>query len=432
MSRSSLIREAKRREGRERALEAELRAAGVSSERELYELNRNVRPGELPIHGNATTFNMNEMLLDLIFESEYFESLRGAATFDDIADAVQRHCRHAEPWARGAGREPSSLFCILVKAFTLRLTENEVGRLLASNASPWFCCLGMLYLRYTAPPGDLWSWFEPLLQDDRSFRPSEAQSSETTIGAYARRLLTDMRYFGTMLPRIPLKYERRIKMLLLLRKQRAQREERHRPLLSSLTEGAAARAIYADGETDPQWHDVEILRVIPSAENGTGLDADSSTRSPPSGAEDGAPPHSSAKSRNNDIGAENNAPPRFSVRFTEYGNVEELPLSEVTLPGHEDGVDRGGRAPGGAAEPIDEAERERRERLRDAQFFEDRGYMRRSKKRRRDAGEGEEAQRRETSAARREKRSALDLTQSLLKQIMREERSSAAAGRRRL
>ena len=44
----------------------------------------------------------------------------------------------AEPWATGtAARTPSTLFCLLMKFFTMRLTKKQMDGLLRHPDSPW-------------------------------------------------------------------------------------------------------------------------------------------------------------------------------------------------------------------------------------------------------------------------------------------------------
>ena len=65
---------------------------------------------------------------------------------------------------------------------------------------------------------------------------------------------TDMQYYGTPLPRIPVPIERKIKVFL-------PRQER-----GLFCVGAKARAIYGDEENEPAWYEA----VIDSIEEGEG------------------------------------------------------------------------------------------------------------------------------------------------------------------
>ena len=130
---------------------------------------------------------------------------------------------HVEPWQTGTTRVPSTAFCLLMKFFLMRLTTKQMKGLLNTGDCSHVRAIGFLYLRYTCPPKDLYGWFEPYLEDPEEFHPSSDTSITLTIGAYLINLLTDMHYYNTTLPRIPVPIERRIKVMLLLLGEKQER-----------------------------------------------------------------------------------------------------------------------------------------------------------------------------------------------------------------
>ncbi|CAM9550565.1 unnamed protein product, partial [Heterosigma akashiwo] len=44
-----------------------------------------------------------------------------------------------------------------------------------------------------------------------------------TVGQFVHKIITDMQYYGTMLPRIPVPIERKMKVLLLLHEEKNKR-----------------------------------------------------------------------------------------------------------------------------------------------------------------------------------------------------------------
>jgi pre-mRNA-splicing factor 38B len=112
-----------------------------------------------------------------------------------------------------------------MKLFTMRLTAKQMDELINDTDSPLIRCLGFLYLRYTCPPKDLWMWFEPYLEDDEKVHPCSDPDVSTTIGEYCTSLLTELKYYNTPLPRIPVLIERKIKVMLLLLEQKQQRRK---------------------------------------------------------------------------------------------------------------------------------------------------------------------------------------------------------------
>merc|ERR1711975_210383 len=66
--------------------------------------------------------------------------------------------------------------------------------------------IGFLYLRYICKPKDLWTWFEPYLNDSDKFNPSPVGTpgmKEVTIGEFVRDIVLTHNYFETLLPRFP-------------------------------------------------------------------------------------------------------------------------------------------------------------------------------------------------------------------------------------
>lgn len=174
--------------------------------------------------------------------------------------------------------------------------------------SPYIRCIGFLYLRYASEPAKIWDWFEPYLYDEEPVQV-EAQSKshrnnkpESTVGDYVRSLLTEMEYYGTLLPRLPVAIERDLKVKLLQAEQiekRAKLHFRDTTKMGYLQRiGNPIRALYGDEENPTTWYDGVIDRVI-WRDDSTGLQL---------------------------------SRPKFMVTFPEYGNTEVVSLGEVDLP----------------------------------------------------------------------------------------------------
>jgi len=142
---------------------------------------------KLQFHGNERTMNLNPLILTNIQGSPYFKvELFGVKTFHEVVDEIYYKVDHLEPWATGsrktAGRSQtgmcggvrgvsaggivSSAYCLLYKLYTLKLTKKQVMGLINHCDSPYIRGLGFMFLRYTLPPGSLWDWFEPYLEDE--------------------------------------------------------------------------------------------------------------------------------------------------------------------------------------------------------------------------------------------------------------------------
>ncbi|RKP22854.1 PRP38 family-domain-containing protein [Syncephalis pseudoplumigaleata] len=110
------------------------------------------------------------------------------------------------------GTTPSSAFCLLYKLWTLRLSVRQVSGLLNHTDSPYIRGIGCLYVRYIAKPSTIWDWLADYLDDEEELETRGGGPPQTiTIGAMCRTLLTQQKWCGTMLPRIPVAVARDIK-----------------------------------------------------------------------------------------------------------------------------------------------------------------------------------------------------------------------------
>ncbi|KAF0695437.1 Aste57867_13725 [Aphanomyces stellatus] len=222
---------------------------------------RHMKENELPLHGNQTTYNFNKLLFDNIMNSDYFRKLYDLRTYHEVVDEIFYRVDHAEPWAAGTSRIPSTCFCLLLKFCTMRLTVNQMQGLLKHVDSPYIRCVGFLYLRYTCDPEALWGWYAPYLDDDEEFNASSNDKIITTMGAWVRSLLEDINYFNTILPRIPKKIQDGYKVNLLLHEQKKKRETENQDIAHLLVKGTKIKALYADEVNAPSMYDAVIDEV---------------------------------------------------------------------------------------------------------------------------------------------------------------------------
>jgi len=132
-----------------------------------------------------------------------------------------------EPFSSGHVGVPSTAFCLLYRLLTMRSTEKQMHSMLEHLDSPYIRCIGFLYLRFSSDPAKLMDWFKPYVYDTEEFAASAAKGARTiTIGEYVRSLITDLDYYGTMLPRIPVPTQRTFKVKLLQEEQNQSRAKR--------------------------------------------------------------------------------------------------------------------------------------------------------------------------------------------------------------
>ncbi|OBZ89862.1 hypothetical protein A0J61_02098 [Choanephora cucurbitarum] len=110
--------------------------------------------------------------------------------------------------------------------WTLRLTIKQIENLIDHVDSPYIRAIGFLYLRYVCAPAQLWDWFQYYLEDDEVVQISSGQNpTKITIGKLCRMLITEPKFQGTMLPRIPVPIARDLEKKL----QGYDREHRTQP-----------------------------------------------------------------------------------------------------------------------------------------------------------------------------------------------------------
>ncbi|CAG8799961.1 25936_t:CDS:2, partial [Gigaspora margarita] len=155
-------------------------------------------------------------------------------TYHEVIDEIYNHVESLEPFLKGT--TASTAFCLLYKLWTLRLTVKQVTGLIEHTDSPHIRALGFLYLRYVCKPANLWEWFEGYLEDEEQVqiqggpRPVSMYDLKTyvsnntflkirTIGKMCRQLLTEQKWLGTILPRIPVPIARDIEQKIKERLQ---------------------------------------------------------------------------------------------------------------------------------------------------------------------------------------------------------------------
>lgn len=204
-----------------------------------------------------------------------------------------------DAWAPAGNKHPSIALMVLYRLMVLRLTSKQLQQLLNASDAPFLRALGLLYLRFTSPPADLWAWFEPILEttENASFSPGLNQMQQTSLSAYAKALLVEPRYYGTLLPRLPVKVNEDLQVkLALIDKDRA-RAKANESQAHLLVRGAKVRARYP---ADEKWYAATV---------------------------DG-PDHSAGKGGS---AAANCVASRYWITYDEFGDSESISLGRIDL-----------------------------------------------------------------------------------------------------
>ncbi|EGD75962.1 hypothetical protein PTSG_00670 [Salpingoeca rosetta] len=127
-------------------------------------------------------------------------------TFEDIVDEIYTFVDHLEPIILSPQNSPSTAFCLLYRLFCLRLNEAQLDTLVTHKDSVYIRAIGFLYLRYTADPETLWTWFSDYIDDPEPVKVKMAAAApQMPLGEYLRMLITELQYLHPVcrLPRIP-------------------------------------------------------------------------------------------------------------------------------------------------------------------------------------------------------------------------------------
>ncbi|KAI8580721.1 hypothetical protein K450DRAFT_235635, partial [Umbelopsis ramanniana AG] len=164
---------------------------------------------KLETWGNETNMNFNPIIYQNILASPYFKSLYDKKTYHEIVDEIYNEVYNLEPFVKGT--TASTAFCLLFKLWTQRLTVKQLEGLIDHTDSPYIRGVGFLYLRYVCAPKQLWDWLGPYIDDEEEIDMTHGtKPTKSTIGKLCRHLLTDIKFYGTMLPRIPVPIARDI------------------------------------------------------------------------------------------------------------------------------------------------------------------------------------------------------------------------------
>uniref|UniRef100_A0A7S0L3S2 Pre-mRNA-splicing factor 38 n=1 Tax=Coccolithus braarudii TaxID=221442 RepID=A0A7S0L3S2_9EUKA len=167
--------------------------------------------------------NLNSMLIENIRSHDYFKGLAELKTFEEVVDQIYFDCTYVSPWRPGTHKAqraagmcsglrgvsnagiPSTAYMLLFKLYCLQITKNQIKRLITHKDSPYIRIVGFLYLRYVCAPKELWGWYEPYIKDQEKFSElgEEGGGQPITVGRFLHKMITELEFHDTMLPRLP-------------------------------------------------------------------------------------------------------------------------------------------------------------------------------------------------------------------------------------
>jgi len=201
-----LIRERER----ERKSEREMKRNDGTHTGAIQGDNTQDEDAPLELWGSEGTYNLEPVLSANVRDSDYFRKTGKLELVTEVVDEIYYRVEHVEPWMSGGARGPSTAFCLLVRLFTIRLSERDVRGMMDHVDSPYIRCIGFLYARYVLQPRTMWTLLRRYVNDEEEFTPGADGKKTLTMGRYVCDLLLNRRYFDTLLPRIPTLLEKEI------------------------------------------------------------------------------------------------------------------------------------------------------------------------------------------------------------------------------
>ena len=127
--------------------------------------------------------------------------------------------------------------------------------LLKYKKNPFVRLCGALFVRFVAPPDQLWERFLPFMMDESKITLG-ADKPNATFGSFVEMILQDKIYFNIVLPRIPVLIHREIqKRLLEIPEKRKRKEENQGKRFKK------GMVVYGLSKKDSQWHRCKIVGI---------------------------------------------------------------------------------------------------------------------------------------------------------------------------
>lgn len=196
----------------------------------------------------------------------YYKSLFAVEDVDSLVTDIKQFATDTLDVYKSAV-EPSCFMCCVYRLFTLNVTDEQLRRITDNPECVIARCVGLLYIRYVAPPEMLLQQFEDFLLDDEELPDlSEGQMAQPfTIGEYVEGLLLKDKYFNTPLPRIPAGCRRKLEEDLAPMFQYRKRSAANKREFGGLTREAAPLLVEVnDGGSWRGGKAIEIVRRVSS------------------------------------------------------------------------------------------------------------------------------------------------------------------------
>eukprot|EP00928_Gymnodinium_smaydae_P010235 TRINITY_DN13838_c0_g1_i1.p1 TRINITY_DN13838_c0_g1~~TRINITY_DN13838_c0_g1_i1.p1 ORF type:complete len:620 (-),score=142.12 TRINITY_DN13838_c0_g1_i1:140-1999(-) len=243
--------------------EEEARGADSDNARRRKKLDRAIseerdasRGGPLEL-ANPKTMGFSGLLQTHVIECTHFKSLLKLETFDQVIEETFQFANSVEPYMANSGTLPSALFCCLYRFLTLGLDKYQLKKLMEHQESPYIRCCGFLYVRFGLPHDQLLTYLQEYLLDDEELKPSPDSEWRTSVGEYVEGLMSQDKYYNTVLPRLPMVTKRKVEEALAPVGQNRKRNKANKEIIHLFRDRGTRLQCNIGGE----WMDAVLVEL---------------------------------------------------------------------------------------------------------------------------------------------------------------------------
>jgi len=196
------------------------------------------------------TGNINSLLCNNILSCQYFKEVVIVKNFNEIISEIDKNVTNIEAWAVGVFGVPSTFFCCFYKIFLLNPNEYQINTLL-THKNIYVRITGILFLRFYSEPEYLFDYLKKYLKEKKEyFFPTVDKKVKINLKEYVILLFKELNHYGTILPRIPIKIEREIKMKIILFEEEEKRIENNLNNIRKFNIGMEINVYFNDGKSE--------------------------------------------------------------------------------------------------------------------------------------------------------------------------------------
>mmetsp|Transcript_68437 Transcript_68437/g.135230 ORF Transcript_68437/g.135230 Transcript_68437/m.135230 type:complete len:543 (-) Transcript_68437:79-1707(-) len=212
---------------------------------------------------SSKTFGFPPLLQSHIVESTHFKTLMALEQFEEITEEIANFADTIEPYMQNSTTVPSALFICVYRLLSMGIDAQQLRRLIEGGDNSYIRCAGFLFIRFGLAPDQLWFWLGEYVLDDDEL-PAKDVEKNMSIGEYVECLMTQDRYYSTVLPRLPASTKRQLEVHLAGVPQCRKRAQANLRLLDVYSQkGLRIEALLEDGG----WHAGESVGLADSAQS---------------------------------------------------------------------------------------------------------------------------------------------------------------------